>query len=409
MVCYRSFEEVQSLREQWDSLVERLDGDIFSSFDWCFIWWKYFGEGRQLEIYIATSGDEIVAVLPLFREMIHWGPFSLRVIRMIGSDHCGARCNLVVDHQYIIPVTNALMKNLDCNGGWDVFHIGYLLDYFQTSQSFVDALQHCEETGRVDFNDNVYTNMVFNIPDTFEKYLKNLSLKERRNIRRDERQLKQMVPVVSHQPVDKSELNHAFSRLISLHYQYWLGRGKLGHFGDWPKVEQFHRDLAEVLLDKGRLVFVEVLTNGKLQATEYGVRFGKRVHWIIGARSQNTTSRIGFCALLRLAIQMGATQIDALIGHYDYKRRLGAKVTYLKAITVFPRNRTSYLRFHLFKCVTWLICLVYFRIWFWRFAPFLRRKSSFSHIRPLRAGLWKRYIRTQFLVEGNHSARKVEI
>ena len=68
VTCYRSFEEIQFLREEWDRLVESVGGDVFSSFDWCEVWWKHFGHGRWLELYVATFGDELVAVLPLFRE-----------------------------------------------------------------------------------------------------------------------------------------------------------------------------------------------------------------------------------------------------------------------------------------------------------------------------------------------------
>ncbi len=46
MSCYRSFEEAEPLRKLWDALVESIDGDLFSSFDWCTFWWKHFGHGR---------------------------------------------------------------------------------------------------------------------------------------------------------------------------------------------------------------------------------------------------------------------------------------------------------------------------------------------------------------------------
>jgi len=399
MTCHRSFREVEFLRERWDELVESVGGDLFSSFDWCAIWWKYFGQGRRLHLYIATVGDELVAVLPLFRETIHWGPLSLRVVRMVGSDYLVTRSNVVIVPQWLEQVTIPLMTSLDGDGSWDLFQIGNLPDYLQQSQAFAEALRRCKQAGRVVFNDNAYPNMFFDLADTFEKYLEKLSRKERRNVRRDGRKLEQRALVMCRRIVDKSQLHVAFSELINMHQQHWLEHGRLGHFGEWPNAEQFHRELAEVLLDRDRLVFVEVLANGQLQAAEYGGRFGQRVHWITGCRRREATSRIGFCALVRVAMQIGATQIDALSGYYGYKRRLGAKVMGVKTIVVFPPRWTSRLYAQLFKAVTWLIELIYFRIWFWRLAPWLRRKLPKLQLSLLYAGRWQRLIRVSFLLK----------
>jgi CelD/BcsL family acetyltransferase involved in cellulose biosynthesis len=398
MTCYRSFEQVKPLSAEWDALVRRLDGDIFSSFDWCTTWWKYFGQRRQLEIYVATAGDEMVALLPLFRERIRWGPLSLRVIRIVGCDHLTTTCNITVDPKWLEQVAKTLMLKLDRNGAWDMLHLGELPGYSRHAKVFAEALRCSEYTGRVILGENDYPHMVFDLPQTFDRYLEQLDRKERRNVRRDERQLKQMGPVVYRRPIDKSELAPALSRLIWLHRQYWLQRGRLGHFAEWPKAEQFHRELAELLLDSGRLAFVEVLTNGKLQAAEYAARFGRRLHWITGTRRQEVTSRIGFCALVRSALSSETAQIDALPGYYDYKRRLGAHVLGVNNIYVSSLRMTSRIRTKIFSGATWIIYQTYYRLWFWHVAPYLRRKLPKLRFPGLWAGLWPRFIRARFLV-----------
>lgn len=396
--CYRSFEEMQFLRQEWDRLVENIGGDLFSSFDWCAVWWKHFGHDRRLELYVATVGDELVAVLPLFRETIRWGPLALRMIRIVGCDHLTTTCNVTIHPKWLEPVAKTLMLELDRNGVWDMIHFGELPGYSRSAKALAEVLHQCKQVGRVVFNDNAYPNMLFDLPDTFEKYLEKLSRKERRNVRRDERKLEKRTLVMRRQIVDKSQLHVAFSELINMHQQHWLERGRLGHFGEWPNAEQFHRELAEVLLDRDRLLFVEVLANGQLQAAEYGVKFGHRVHWITGCRCRETTSRIGFCALVRSALAIGSTQIDALPGYYDYKQRLGAKVLGVKTITVFSPRATSRLCAQLFRATTWLIALVYHRIWFWHLAPWLRTKLPNLRIPWLNVGLWQRFIRARFLV-----------
>ena len=93
---YASFDQVRHLQQSWDGLVEELGGDIFITYDWCAIWWRYFGYGRQLEIHVATAHDELVGVFPLFRETIRWGPLFLRVVRVVACDHCPGTCSVAI-------------------------------------------------------------------------------------------------------------------------------------------------------------------------------------------------------------------------------------------------------------------------------------------------------------------------
>ena len=40
----RSFDELQRLREPWDRLALKAGSEIFLTYDWCRIWWKYYGK-----------------------------------------------------------------------------------------------------------------------------------------------------------------------------------------------------------------------------------------------------------------------------------------------------------------------------------------------------------------------------
>ncbi|MHC4543139.1 MAG: GNAT family N-acetyltransferase [Planctomycetota bacterium] len=398
VTCYRSFDEIQFLREEWDKLVESVGGDLFSSFDWCAVWWKHFGHDRRLELYVASGCGEVVAVLPLFRETIRWGPLALRVIRIVGCDHLTTTCNVAIHPKWIEPVAKTLMLELDRNGVWDMVHLGELPGYSRYAKALAEALGRCQRAGKVIFGDNDYPHMVFDLPPTFDEFLAFLSLKERRNVRRDERRCCRRGSVDYCEPANPRELERAFNVLIKLHGDNWAMRGRGGHFRDWPGVEAFHWELGKYLLRSNRLMFVEVRVNGEPVAVEYGGRFGRLVTWIIGGRHQDITSRIGFCALVRSALATGATQIDALPGYYDYKRRLGARVMGVKTIAVFPPRWTSRLYVQLFKAVSWLIALVYHRIWFWHIAPWLRTKLPNFRFQLLNASLWQRFIRARFVI-----------
>jgi CelD/BcsL family acetyltransferase involved in cellulose biosynthesis len=398
MTRYESFRDVQDLREEWDALVERVGGDLFSTFDWCAIWWKHFRHGRRLQLYVARVDNELIAVLPLFAETIRWGPLFLRVVRIVGCDHGTTTCNVAVRPDFLKPAVEALMAELDRAETWDIVHLGELPGYSSYGPELADALRGCPQVGDVVFSDCDYPHMVFDLPESFDAYLASLSLKERRNVRRDERKLERGGRVEHRELTDPRELHRAITEFAALHAYLWAARGRLGHFGEWPGAEEFHREVAPVLLERGRLVLMEVRVDGKLEATEYGGRFGGRVHWIVASRRHDTTSRIGFCALVRFALKSGARQIDALPGYYDYKRRLGAQVLGVKTITVLSPRRRSRVRTRLFRAATWMVDLIYHRLWFWHVAPWLRKRFPRLRGGIVRAALWRRHIRARFLV-----------
>jgi len=404
MMRYAKFADAQSLREEWDALVERVDGDLFTSFDWCATWWGHFGAGRQLELHVGSVGDALAAIFPLFRETIRWGPLSLRVIRVLGCDHGVTTCNVAVDPAWMEDAPRKLLAALEQGGPWDLLHLGELPGYAPHAKPLADALARCPQVGEVTFSNDDYPHMVFDLPESYDNYLAGLSVKERRNVRRDERQLQQTGGVEGRGPADRTDLGRAIDELIAVHGELWRARGRMGHFVDWPGIERFHRDMAGLLLKRGRLALVDVRADGALLAAEYGARFGRRVHWIIGARRPEVTSRIGFCALLRAAIRNGVRQIDALPGSYDYKRRLGATVLGVKTISVLPRRRLARTRRDLFRAATRLGSLLYHRLWFWHLAPWIRLRMPSLRWSWLHRGLWRRFIRARFLVAARHSS-----
>ncbi len=399
-----SFESAEAWREEWDGLVERAGGDLFTSFDWCALWWRHFGHGRRLELQTAWRGDELVGVLPLFRETIRWGPIGLRVVRVIGCDHGVTTCNVAINPHCIESTTHRLMESLADYGRWDLIHLGELPGYAENTSSLAEALRGCPQVGEVLFCENEYPHNVFEVPPDYDSFLAGLSTKERRNVRRDERQLGQRPGAMANELHDHAGLHRAFDDLIALHRSQWTARGRLGHFADWPDVERFHRAVADSLLTHKRLAFVEIRAEGRVIASEYAGRFGRRVHWIIGGRDKEATSRIGFCSLMHNAIRDGDALIDALPGSYEYKRRLGAKTLEVKTITVLPEGNRGRWRLALVKTMTQLMSLAYHRVWFWHFAPWLRSKFPGLRLPLLQAGLWRRFVRARFLVAGRHDS-----
>ena len=97
-------------------------------------------------------------------------------------------------------------------------------------------------------------------------------------------------------------------------------------------------------------------------------------------------------------ITLGAMQIDTLPGYYDYKRRLGAKILGVKNITVIKAGIGSRLRFWMMRAVVWVVEFIYFRLWFWHLAPWIRLRWPNLRAGWLKKGMWVRFIRSRFLL-----------
>ncbi len=91
-----SFEDAEFFRSAWNDLVLRSGADIYQTFDWCRLWWKYYGVNRQLHIVLCFSGEELVGIIPGFTETLWLGPARLRVAKLVGSDFTVHLCNLPV-------------------------------------------------------------------------------------------------------------------------------------------------------------------------------------------------------------------------------------------------------------------------------------------------------------------------
>jgi len=393
---YDNWMAIAKLREKWDSFVESVGGDLFSSFDWCEVWWKHFGFGRRLEVCVVRSGDEWVALFPMFRETLFWGPIVLRVIRVLGCDHCVTTCGVPIRRGFESQAISRLFDQLSLGDPWDVLQFGELAGYAESSGDLADAIQSQGPVGETTLQNDCYPHMIFDVPRDLDAFLAQLSIKERRNVRKDQRDL-EAAGAKFVMPATQDELRSAFDRLVAMHEAQWRIRGRGGHFGDWPGSEAFHREFASRALSAGRLALIEVQTNDGIVASEYAVRFGSRMHWIIGARAEGVSSRIGYLALLEQAWKNGATLIDALPGYYDYKRRLGARVVCVKDVLAVRDDDSSRRRFRLHRGMAEAISFAYGRAWWWHVAPWLSKRMPHLFARGRHRPQWTRYIRTQFL------------
>jgi CelD/BcsL family acetyltransferase involved in cellulose biosynthesis len=60
--------------------------NIFLSWDWCFYWWKHFGEDKKLLILLVEEGGSVIGIAPLMLVKGRLRTFWMPVVQFIGSD-----------------------------------------------------------------------------------------------------------------------------------------------------------------------------------------------------------------------------------------------------------------------------------------------------------------------------------
>ena len=59
---YNSFSALEPIKREWDRFIEEIGGEIFLTYDWCRIWWKYYGVDRDLGIFVFRHCGEICGI-----------------------------------------------------------------------------------------------------------------------------------------------------------------------------------------------------------------------------------------------------------------------------------------------------------------------------------------------------------
>lgn len=392
---YESFVQAEIVRGDWDDLAAG-HGDLFGTFDWCRIWWQHYGQNRQLQIHVLREGPHLVAVLPLFAETLRPLGMPLRVVRLVGCDHVLTPAGMVVRPDRAEAVAGALLDWLEKHERWDLLHLGPLQCYMETTRPMALAFAASPVVEEVFAGERHSCVTVYEIPETYEKYLAALAGSERRNVLRCQRHAQAERGVSVAAPTNPDEVQQAMTALVQLHQCLWTGKGKLGQFKDWPDYQRFHRDMAQCLLQSGRLALVTLKAADQIVGVEYGYHFGSRTHALIRGYCDQpewrnySIGRMLHCHMVEQAATRGATLMDDGRGTFEYKRRLGGQLRFERALTVVRRGHGTHLRTWLAMRAAWLIHAAYDRVWFDWLRPRLHLPA-----RPLR----RSYIRVSFLAQ----------
>lgn len=391
---YNDFGALASMQQEWDDFVESVGSDIFMTYDWCRVWWKYYGKNRDLRVFVFRSNSELVGIIPLFFERLWLGPILIRAAKIVGSDFTLARFSVPMHNKYITQVIQKFFE-LVSEDDWDILRIGPIAGLYEHYDDLRNACEKSLSHSHLVLSKNSGVQTYFELADTWDQYLANLDRKERTKIRRHYRLAHKAAGDKTASVVANcatgDNFEEMFAGFVQMHQEHWQKLNRLGHFGDWPFAQQFHHQLAEAQLKQDRLRLIQVTLGDWCLGYKYGYIFGDNYFDFLDARSDSKElatvglGRIIYSEMIKKAIQKKAKWIDSMPGRYKHKLEMGGELFPTRNLYITPKKLTTIVRVRLFRLFARLLNLFYYRIWYHKVAPRLPLK---------RKDLWKIWIRT---------------
>ena len=312
---------------EWGELLSRdPNRHIFATAEWHRLWWEEFGEGKDLFLLSIRRGDELVALVPLYREE----EAGKKVLRFIGgvdlTDYLGPICALE-DRD---DVAETLVSWLGETGvEWDEFDAHCLPVPFGFAEFLVD---HADRQGFEFTLDQEETSAVLRLPKSWDDYLASLGSKQRHELKRKRRRLGRDHPDAKFRTTTVETLDADLKTFVDMH------RGAEGHKGHFmsPDIATFFERVARSFMEKGwlRLDFLEI--GERAVASTFGFSAG-HTFYLYNSAYEPDAARVspGFVLvseLVKESIERGTKTFDFLRGPERYKYQLGSEAVPLNNV-----------------------------------------------------------------------------
>lgn len=339
------FEEGEDFRKEWDDFIESIEAEIFLTYEWCRIWWKYFGTDRKLMIFTFRVKGKLIGILPMFAENIRLGPVTARVLKIVGTDFTPVAVSVPIMEKFCEQVVEIVLESLCDILEWDIIYIGAICG--KSSKQLTQIINNsiglnCNGKYKMRIEESdVQT--YFKLADSWEKQLKALNKKQRKNFRQAYKIVAEMGSQLSCELATESTAEEYFKDFVILHQAHWNKKGQAGHFVDWPLAYEFHREMLIAQLKLNRLRLFKITLGNETLGFKYGYRLGHIYFAYLMARNDTGRgekidfNRIAFGEQVKYGLLESIKYIDSMRGYYAHKVELGGRC-FLQRVYIFGQK-----------------------------------------------------------------------
>lgn len=395
IVCtvYDRFDDLEPLREEWDRFVLDSTGDLYQSFDWCRLWWKYYGKGRELAVLVFRKGGSVVGILPLGVDPLRVGPIRVRIAKLLNSEYTACILHPAVLPEAADAVFEKMLDVLFNERRCDLLLFGQISEEFEGIDSLKHALDRpgfpCSLLSETAVADHAF----FQLTTDWIEYFNTLKSKQRTNLRRRLRMIEEdFGPVNVVNLTTEEEILREFPRFRMMHDRYWLSQGQGGHFVDLVRGEEFNLDLIRACAPLGRVTLQRLEAGETILGYQYLFEAERRIHCRLTARevgeewSRLGVGVIGLQFLLEDSIRRGFRTIEAGPGLYDYKESMGGTYRVRRSLLAGRNTGGGRLKLHAVRGLHRFLDVFYYKIWYQRLVKVLGMN---------RGSIWQSYLRSR--------------
>lgn len=327
----------KELEGAWNRLTKLADSPVYVSFDWLKTWWKYFGRHPKREIYIILCyvGKQLVGIAPCYIGVSKIGPLTMQKrLHLMG---CGTSRNemfgflddygysdfldFIVDPNYEDSVAQKLVAYFIANNEeLDKISFNHVPEGCFIVRKILPLLKQQKLSHSISKSDKC---IYIQLPDTLDKYIKNLGSSSRR--RRFRKKLKPVNKKYDVEEVNTLEESKENAELLcKLHQEQWNSLGFPGIFFD-DRQRNFFEDINEKAFINGWLWFRIAKDEEGISAFRWVLKYNNRFFdcytaYSFTAPSAQYAPGLGLLALMiEDAISMKAKTIELLRGTERYK------------------------------------------------------------------------------------------
>jgi peptidoglycan/xylan/chitin deacetylase (PgdA/CDA1 family)/CelD/BcsL family acetyltransferase involved in cellulose biosynthesis len=324
---YGSWNEVEQLREQWNTLLQQSASDtFFLTWEWIAAWWSAYGQGKTPFVLAAWEGDRLAGVAPLCIEPVRRAGRSWNCLRFIGdgssdSDYLDCFAQAGQEQAFAAAVLEYLREHRD---SWDCLELHGPVE----TSPFVAAMTEQLQAWGWTFALEDVPCLTLKLPRTWDEYVQGLKPRFRSKVRSALSFFEGSLKLTPVECKTEEQLDLWLPVFFHLHGQRWQSKGKPGVFHGEAK-RRFYSQMSRAALKAGALRFHRLDWGERAVAFQFGFSWGGRFLLLQEAYDpafENLRPGLALRAFrLRAMIAEENSEYDFLAGVAQHKLDWGAE------------------------------------------------------------------------------------
>lgn len=332
--------DLDRLGPAWEAL-HRSSGSSnpYQTFAWQnAVWHCYLASkrGARLAVCLLSSGTKLLAILPLIRTV--GSRLPIRRLELLADATLGmSGLGIIGDPSFEAcepGIWQKVRARLVKGGGWDELRLpGLAIDRVPKWAQALSARAVRQEMVLED------RTPVLTLPATYDACFAAFSSNMRKQLRRDERELRAAASLDLDVAKTGVEVEAVLPELMMLNRERYIDAGIVGAFRD-PRFTAFHTQVAPLLADRGAVRVMILRHGGRPIAALYVLLDGSRYLAYQGGQASEFASygpgTLLNCMAMQYGIEQdGITHFDFGPGEQNYKLRFKPLIEVNKAVRAY--------------------------------------------------------------------------